>query len=375
MKWIEGRFAYKFRWVLGIIIAWAVIGALDAFNTNALVQSGDIQATKSYYFWRYLVVNTMAGAFAGFVSGTLLVYFLREKLRNRSFGASLAINTAVVVVINFIISILANELFISLRTGQATWSGAFPVPLIRSAYYLRTLIFWIVVVLLTLVTLNVNEKYGPGVFGKLLIGRYHRPREEQRIFMFVDIRSSTTIAERLGHIRFFNLLNDFYHDITNAIIYTSGEIYQYVGDEVVISWTMKNGAANANCIRCFYGMQEAIQKSSAYYQEKYGLVPEFKAGLHCGPVTLGEIGVIKKDIVFSGDVMNTTSRIQSVCNKFRVKILFSKYLLDVLNLPPHDFTPKRMGIIELKGKRQKVELYTFEENIEQLVPSIPSSSK
>lgn len=369
MKWIEGRFAYKFRWVLGIIIAWAVIGALDAFNTNALVQSRDIQPTKSYYFWRYLVVNTASGAFAGLVSGTLLVYFLREKLRNRSFGASLAINTAVVVVINFIISILANELFIGLRTG---WNGeTFAVPVIRSAYYVRTFIFWIVVVLLTLVMLNVNEKYGPGVFGKLLIGRYHRPREEERIFMFVDIRSSTTIAERMGHIRFFNLLNDFYRDITNAIIYTSGEIYQYVGDEVVISWTMKNGVTNANCIRCFYGMQEAIQKSSPFYQEKYGLVPEFKAGLHCGPVTLGEIGVIKKDIVFSGDVMNTTSRIQSVCNKFRVKILFSKYLLDVLNLPPHDFTPKRMGIIELKGKRQKVELYTFEENIEQLVPGMP----
>lgn len=373
MKWIEGRFAYKFRWVLGIIIAWAVIGALDAFNTNALVQSGDIQPTESYYFWRYLIVNTASGALAGAISGTLLVYVLREKLRNKSFGAALVINTVVVVAINFSISIVANELFISLRAGHSTLSvvGA----IIRNAYYVRTLVFWIVVVLLTLVMLNVNEKYGPGVFGKLLIGRYHRPREEQRIFMFVDIRSSTTIAERMGHIRFFNLLNDFYRDITNPIIYTSGEIYQYVGDEVVISWTMKNGVTNANCIRCFYGMQEAIQKSSAYYREKYGLVPEFKAGLHCGPVTLGEIGVIKKDIVFSGDVINTTSRIQAVCNKFRVNILFSKYLLDALNLPPHGYTPKRMGIIELKGKRQKVELYTFEENTQQLVPSMPTVPK
>ena len=182
--------------------------------------------------------------------------------------------------------------------------------------------------------------------------------------MFVDLRSSTAIAERLGHIRFFNLLNDFYRDITNPIVYTSGEIYQYVGDEIVISWTMKTGTRDANCIRCFFSMRETIQKLSERYREKYGLVPEFKAGLHCGPVTIGEIGVIKKDIVFSGDVMNTTSRIQSVCNKFRVNILLSKYLLDRLNLPPHGFTPKRMGIIELKGKRQKVELYTFEESID-----------
>ena len=214
----------------------------------------------------------------------------------------------------------------------------------------------------TLIGLHVNEKYGPGILFKLIIGRYHHPREEKRIFMFVDIKSSTTIAEQLGHIRFFDLLNDFFRDITNPIIYTSGEVYQYVGDEVVLSWTIENGVRSANCIRCFYSMQEAIQKNSGKYMEAYGIVPEFKAGLHCGLVTTGEIGIIKKDIVFSGDVMNTASRIQDLCNSYGVKILLSKNLLEILNLPPHDYKPERVGVIELKGKKNKVELYTFEGN-------------
>jgi class 3 adenylate cyclase len=70
--------------------------------------------------------------------------------------------------------------------------------------------------------------------------------------------------------------------------------------------------------------------------------------------------------------MNTASRIQSMCNEHGVKILMSKDLLDQLQLPPHGFNPQRVGMIELKGKRQKTELYTFEEtrNTEALVPSI-----
>jgi adenylate cyclase len=54
--------------------------------------------------------------------------------------------------------------------------------------------------------------------------------------MFVDLLSSTTIAEALGNEKYHNLLHDFYADITNPIIYNKGEIYQYVGDEVIVSW-------------------------------------------------------------------------------------------------------------------------------------------
>ncbi|MFT4762355.1 MAG: adenylate cyclase [Paraglaciecola sp.] len=98
-----------------------------------------------------------------------------------------------------------------------------------------------------------------------------------------------------------------------------------------------------------------------FYQEKYGLVPKFKAGLHCGQVTTGEIGVIKRDIAYSGDVLNTTARIQSKCNDFGVEILLSKYLLDMLNIPPHSLAQKKIGAIDLRGRVKKVILYTLEE--------------
>ena len=359
------RFKILINQVFWITIAWTIVGAFDALNTFAITNSDFVVGVIDFNFFGYFWVTTLGAMVAGLVSGSILIFYLRERLRTKSFGVALLVNSMVISALNFFISAIALNFFFKLQFVKGPInSEAIEVTtaLIQRTYYFKSLVLWMFVVVLTIIGLHINEKYGPGVLRKLLMGQYHHPREEERIFMFVDIRSSTTIAEQLGHIRFFNLLNDFFRHITPSVISTSGEIYQYVGDEVVISWSMDKGTQQANCIRCFYEMQEAIQKKSNRYQEKYSLVPEFKAGLHCGVVTTGEIGVIKKDIVFSGDVMNTTSRIQNLCNTYGVNILLSKYLIDKLNLPPHDYNPKRVGIIALKGKKQKVELYTFEED-------------
>jgi adenylate cyclase len=224
--------------------------------------------------------------------------------------------------------------------------------------------FWIVVlygVVITVLSLFINEAsdyLGGSVFNNFFTGKYHHPKEEERIFMFVDMRSSTTIAEKLGHIKYFKLLNKYYADTTEAIIQTSGVVYQYVGDEVIVSWDLKNGIKNNNCIRCFYMMKEALQVESENYRQQFGLVPDFKAGLHFGKVTTGEIGVLKKEIFFTGDVMNTTARIQSNCNKYETDILMSEDLLLELNESEY-YKPNAIGECELKGRQETIKLFSI----------------
>jgi adenylate cyclase len=103
-----------------------------------------------------------------------------------------------------------------------------------------------------------------------------------------------------------------------------------------------------------------LQQATDRYQKKYGITPEFKAGIHFGPVIAGEIGVVKRDIVYSGDVLNTTARIQAKCNENEVDLLLSKELFDQLPLPPHHFSPRKIGHISLRGKQDKMVLYTVE---------------
>ncbi len=229
-----------------------------------------------------------------------------------------------------------------------------------SVLFLKNFVVWLFIVLLTLIVLMINDKYGPGVFPDYLMGRYFHPKTETRIFMFADIRNATGIAEKIGEQQYFNLLKDFFNDIAPAIMQTKGEVYQYVGDEVVISWKMKKGLRNANAIRCFYRMKSIIYRKSVRYYKKYNALPDFKVGFHCGQVMVGELGKIKRDIAFSGDVLNTTARIQSLCNEKGVDILASKTFTDLLPKKlPLDLLVVPMGNELLKGKKEEITLMTF----------------
>jgi adenylate cyclase len=205
---------------------------------------------------------------------------------------------------------------------------------------------------------EISENIGHGILINFFTGKYHSPTEEKRIFMFSDMKSSTTIAEKLGHIKYFELLREYYSDLSESIIEYSGEIYQYVGDEIVVSWKYKDGIENNNCIKCFFAMKEDLRKRSDWYNKNFGLLPTFKAGFHFGKVTTGEIGALKKEIIFTGDVLNSTARIQGLCNQYKVDLLISNDLIKNLDLGS-EFQIKSLGKIELRGKIENLELYTI----------------
>jgi adenylate cyclase len=195
-------------------------------------------------------------------------------------------------------------------------------------------------------------------YKKKQIEERQRPHEEERIFMFLDLKSSTTIAEELGHIKYHNLLNDFFYDVSTPIIRHKGEVYQYVGDEITVSWSLENGIKNANCLQCFFEIIELIEKTSDKYRQIYGVVPQFKSAFHSGSVTAGPVGLVKKEFVYSGDVLNTASRIQELCNTYNEDLLISKTLLDLLPLSDN-YDTKEIGEINLRGKKTPEVLYAI----------------
>ena len=172
------------------------------------------------------------------------------------------------------------------------------------------------------------------------------------------MKSSTTIAEQLGHIKYFEMLKEYYSDLSEAIIQYSGEVYQYVGDEIIVSWKYETGIADNNCIKCFFAMKKDLAKRADWYYKKFGVRPTFKAGFHFGEVTTGEIGVLKKEIIFTGDVLNATARIQALCNNYEVDLLLSEDLVKSLDLGS-EFQVRSLGENELRGKKETIELYTI----------------
>lgn len=314
-----------------------------------------------YTFNRNIYITPISALITGLLIGSLEIRYFNKLFNQRSFTKKIvfksAIYLAIIVSFLLIVTVIANA--IGLRTSifnRQVWEYVW---LFFSDYAVLSVgLFMATVIVVTQFYTEVSENIGLGVLNNFFTGKYHSPTEEERIFMFLDMKSSTTIAESLGHIRYFEMLREYYSDLSDSIIKYSGEIYQYVGDEIVVSWTLRKGLHNNNCIQCFFEMKRAIRKQATRYNEKFGLLPEFKAGFHLGKVTTGEIGILKKEIIFTGDVLNTTARIQGLCNIYEVDIIISDDLMSQLN-PDPTFQIRSLGENSLRGKDKKLELFTI----------------
>ncbi len=136
-------------------------------------------------------------------------------------------------------------------------------------------------------------------------------------------------------------------------------MYQYVGDEVVVSWRMNRFFTASNCHEFFYAFQERLGAKRDYFFQHYGVYPQFKAGAHCGKVTVAEVGEIKTEIAYHGDVLNTASRIQTLCNRFEKQLLVSESLVERLHDKDHVLV-RFVAEAELRGKETPTKIYTIE---------------
>ncbi|GAB3725465.1 hypothetical protein GCM10027594_06960 [Hymenobacter agri] len=214
--------------------------------------------------------------------------------------------------------------------------------------------------LATILAYQVSRKIGPRVLLGLLTGRYLKPVAEHRIFLFLDVKNSTGLAEQLGEERYSQFISDFFLDLSAPVVASRGEIYQYVGDEAVLTWPTAVGAAHARCLECFFAFTRVIAARQAYYRRRYGVVPEFKAGAHLGRVMATQVGDIKSELVYHGDALNTTARIQAECNALGSRLLVSQELRERLgNLPAYEL--RELGQITLRGRQQPVRLVDVRE--------------
>ncbi len=313
---------------------------------------------ENYSFRTNLLLHTFAGLVAGTLGGYAMVLLNKTIFRRNSLGIALLKGAGAFLLVYATVTVA-----VSVAVGLAFARGLPIAEVFATAIKNATaptqwifLIVWGSVALLTLFLLQVYDKFGPGVLRKFLLGQYFHPKEESRVFMFLDMRSSTSIAEQIGTAAYFALLRDCYALMTKPIVESRGEINQYIGDEVVISWQTSGGLADARFLRCFFEIQRTIHEAAQTFRDQYGLTPEFKAGIHAGQVVAGEIGEIKKDIVYSGDVLNATARIQDLCNNYQVDLLASSEALSQLG-DPEMFNCERIGLIELRGKEERIELF------------------
>ncbi len=353
----------KARWNLSRIlpfgIIWAVIGAVFMLSDLLAIGDGPVPEGAIYPTWELFVFAMVSTFIGGSIVGVLEVIYGNRMFRKASLLQTIAYKFILYLVFFFVLVAIVYPIavMIELSTGigdPAVWQ--------KFRVFWGSLAFWSTVVqlgfslVLALLYAAISENLGHTVLLNFFTGRYHRPNEEERIFMFVDMTGSTLIAEQLGHVRYFDFLQRYYEDMADAIIMHRGEVYQYVGDEIVITWPIEKGVTNANCVRCFFAMQAALEKHTQRYEKVFGHIPQFKAGMHLGTVMTGEVGALKQEVVFTGDVLNTAARIQGLSKAMGDTLLVSDALIAALGWETLA-EDQYLGPMELRGKNATIGVY------------------
>ncbi|HYG01740.1 MAG TPA: adenylate/guanylate cyclase domain-containing protein [Chryseosolibacter sp.] len=175
--------------------------------------------------------------------------------------------------------------------------------------------------------------------------------EENRIFLFIDLNDSTMHAEELGHLRYSKFLSRFFQDFKICVRKMGGNIYQYVGDEIVVSWenTSENVRSALLLAECF---RNKLASKFSVYRSLFGFIPDFKVALHSGFVAITRMGFRK---MYHGDVLNTCSRMIKVASERKLSLVVSPDVLRGLN----DSMAVESTIIEnviMRGKRDRMQL-------------------
>jgi adenylate cyclase len=206
---------------------------------------------------------------------------------------------------------------------------------------------------------GIRDLIGPSLFTSLLLGRYHRPTKEERIFLFLDITDSTEFADLNGDLETQAYLNQIFCALALPVRRSRGSIDDYVGDMAIVTWPKRRGIRDAACLRCVFDFAAELEKKSVEWNVHFGQLPQFRAVLHCGWVVTAEIGMERHKIAYFGDVMNTTGRLEALAKNFDEQVLVSAELFNSLVNPPGHLTSKNLGRHELRGRSEPLEVFAI----------------
>ena len=319
------------QYIVGWTIAFVFLSIVRGEGTEEL---GSVKME----LWKAILASFLMGPFFGSISG--IVQILTEEYGYKQIAFNKLLLFRFLFAILFVTSIVLLAYFIvSEDIGLVEFAfepGSFAI------------YFYIISVDILMFGLRqVNLFLGSDNLWKLFRGKFYTPREEKRIFMFLDLQSSTKHAENLGHIEYSRMIQDCFNDLGN-VVENEAEIYQYVGDEAILTWEFQDGIRRQNCLNAYFNFKEQIDKRKEHYLQQYNCIPHFKAGMNSGIVTVAEVGKYKKEIAYHGDTINTAARIQDQCNKLKQDFLISETLKNDLNTSGFVFS--ELGSIELKGK-------------------------
>lgn len=307
---------------LTIVCLGGVIGFVYGYTICLIGGVDDIMALSWSAARAGCLITGFSSAFELFVYQEPAGAFLRRKPLPIAFLSRLSIHAALIVI-----AVAVNRGLTYVLFGRVYFLAHTPFAMVLH------LAFALAVVGFFAFLLEFRALIGGRTFNSIVLGRYHRPQQERRIFLFIDLKDSSKLAAKIGDRRYQTLVARVFFDLDEIVVDHGGEVHAYVGDLMIATWPLANAAKNARAVAAVFAMQDRIAARAPDYQREFGVTPDIWASLHGGEIVAGEYGSSKRQISYFGDVINATARMKAVAKDLDSGFVISKLLLAQTELP------------------------------------------
>jgi len=176
---------------------------------------------------------------------------------------------------------------------------------------------------------------------------------------FGDIRSYTTISEKLGPKAMGQMLDRLYRIMEKAISENGGTVNEFIGDAVMALFSSDEGPDNA--VRAANALHKGMDEFNLIEKEVGIPVINMGVGIHSGEVLIGALGSQKKvTSTVIGDTVNVTARIEELTKRFGAKTLISHQIRDRLVSPPKHM--RHIEHLRVRGREEPLDLFEVYED-------------
>jgi len=182
--------------------------------------------------------------------------------------------------------------------------------------------------------------------------------EKDLSIMFADIRSFTSLSEKLTPTQVTMLLHDYFTPVTKSIIKNHGTLDKFIGDAVMCFWNAPLDVKNHQklAVKTGFEMLDSLVLLNQTFKDKYGIEIDIGIGIHSGKCRVGNMGSADLfDYTIIGDNVNLTSRLEGLTKFYGVKLIISQVIITCL---PDTLLYQELDQVQVKGKTEPVAIYT-----------------
>ncbi len=353
--WLFGKLVFN-------LISWGIL--TEIFFLSVFLLQPDIGTNGAKFFQvvdqnRYipLVLSSCMAIFTWLLEDVILFRLLSRK----SIGIAFLFRFLVllILVVFVFLSVSAYHYHNKIFTDLDEY-----LLLLKWFFLSRTSAFLFIMTSFIFLIINmgkaIRQRVGSHNFTKLASGYYRKPREEDRIFIFIDLISSTKYAEQLGHRQYSKFLQKCFEPLGLLEIKYRAMQYQIIGDEVVLTWYTKHIQNFRYAVKFYYEFSYMLSTMQNEFKKEFGIIPDFTASINSGKIMVSEVGSLKSEIAFHGDVLNTAARIQKQCKSYKRKLLVTKNFTEQFGKVSDGFKIEWIAKDLLIGKKHQVDIFAIE---------------